>query len=108
MYLCLKTSPCPKPLIHMKMSLICFQMNPWSNTFSFEWFRTQTRFDTDAKENSKMSCPFYFNIATLMKSVHMRYFSRFLPGAISSRKVKFTITKCITMGHEGLVGCRNT
>lgn len=39
---------------HMKMILICIKMNLRGITFSWEWFGTKARFDTEAKRNSKM------------------------------------------------------
>ena len=32
----------------MKISLICMKMNMQGKTFSYEWFHTKTRFDTEA------------------------------------------------------------
>ena len=52
--LCLgfKTSPSAETF-HMKMSSICCM----ENTFSYQWFRFKTRFDTEARSNSYHSTP---------------------------------------------------
>ena len=38
---------------HIKMSLICMKITCRQSTFPYEWFRTKTRFDTEAKGNSE-------------------------------------------------------
>ena len=43
--------------IHMKMSFTCTSIRMKSNLFSFEWFRTGTRFENEAKDNSEMAYP---------------------------------------------------
>ena len=53
----LKTSLGAKPFIWKLVSLAC-SFSCKSNSFSFEWFRTWTRFETEAKGNSEMAyCP---------------------------------------------------
>ena len=42
-------------IFHMKMSMICIRMDLWVKSFSYERFRTWTRFETEAKENSEMA-----------------------------------------------------
>ena len=38
----------------MKVTLVYMKMNLQGNTSSYEWFRTQTRFETEAQGNSEM------------------------------------------------------
>ena len=44
--------------ISYEISLIYLKMNCRGNTFSYEWFRTLTRFETEAKVSSEMTCWF--------------------------------------------------
>ena len=44
-------------VLQMKMPLMCMVVWTYSrNTFSYEWFRTKTRFETEAESNSEMVC----------------------------------------------------
>ena len=45
--------------IQMKMSFICTKMDVQVNSFSYEWFRMKTRFDTESKGNSEMAYSFH-------------------------------------------------
>ena len=53
-YLCFKMSFVAKPFI-WKWILLTSSFSCKSNSFSFEWFRTWTRFETEAKGNSDMT-----------------------------------------------------
>ena len=45
-------------------------MNLLGNTLSYEWFRTKTRFDTEANVNSEMAVVFYLNSLNITQYAH--------------------------------------
>ena len=55
LHLCFKMSLCAKPFI-WKWVWFAWKWTCRGNTFTYEWFYTKTRFDTEAKGNSQMTC----------------------------------------------------
>ena len=68
--LCVETSLCAKPF---KMMKICFPTGLFlckSNSFSYEKFRSKTRFETEARGNSEMAYSFSDSTQILFCFVH--------------------------------------
>ena len=59
-------------------------MTDLRNTFSYEWFRTKTRFDTEAKGNSKLA---YSDWNLLMRLAHFSSEFQLVNGILTSAMI---------------------